>query len=224
MSIIVRVLLNQGDKKFLLAFLKNKKRRKSYMENNWTIEQTKNLFKEVSCASDKGLGLKAAFEAASKTTNRSINSVRNYYYAQLKMFELVPSLAKDLGIEIVKSKRDGFEMFSELEIDNLIKNILIGKGEGKSVRSVIAGLAKDAKEALRLQNKYRSMIAHNKTRVNNIMNLLAKEGKVFFNPYIKKIVDGAEKVDNLAKLSEYLSKLEPTEVGNFLSILGKLSL
>ncbi|MCL2556737.1 MAG: hypothetical protein FWE03_06980 [Firmicutes bacterium] len=194
------------------------------MENNWTIMQTKNLFKEVAIANQKGLGLKAAFTMAAENTNKSINSVRNYYYAQLKMFELVPSLAKDLGIEILKSKRDGFELFSEQEIDDLIKNILIGKGEGKSVRSVIAAQAKDAKEALRLQNKYRSMIAHNKTRVNNIMNLLAKEGKIYYNPYFRQIINGEEKVDNLAKLSEYLSKLEPNEVGSFLNILGKLSL
>jgi len=194
------------------------------MENNWTIEQTKNLFREVSDASKASQGLRIAFERAAEKTGRSINSVRNYYYAQLKMFELVPSLAKDLGIEIVKSKRDGFELFSEKEIDDLIKNILLGKGDGKSVRNVIASLSKDSKEALRLQNKYRSMIAHNKTRVNNIMNILAKEGKVYYNPYYKQVINGEEKVDNLTKLSEYLSKLDPGEVGSFLNILGKLSL
>jgi len=194
------------------------------MENNWTIEQTKNLFREVSNAAKENSGLRIAFERAAKNTNRSVNSVRNYYYAQLKMFELVPSLARDLGIDVVKSKRDGFELFSEKEIDDLIKNILIGKGEGKSVRSVIASLANNSKEALRLQNKYRSMIAHNKTRVSNIMNILAKEGKVYYNPYYKQVINGEEKVDNLAKLSEYLAKLEPAEVGNFLNILGKLSL
>ena len=194
------------------------------MENNWTIEQTKNLFKEVKLANDKNLGLKDAFLKVSKRTNRSVNSVRNYYYAQLKMFELVPSLASDLNIELIKSKREGFEIFTQKEIDDLIRAILIGKANGKSVRAVIASIAKDSKEALRLQNKYRSMVTHNKTRINSLMNQLSKEGKVYYNPYFKQIINGQEKQDNLTKLSEYLSKLEPTEVGSFLNILGKLSL
>ena len=192
------------------------------MENNWTIEQTKSLFAYVKDATTQSRGLRWAFERASGNCNRSVNSVRNYYYSQLKMFELVPNLARDLGIEIVKSKRDGFDLFSQDEIDNLIKTILLGKAEGKSVRAVIASISSSPKEALRLQNKYRSMVAHNKARVTLVMNKLSNEGVIYYNPYLKETVDGSKKNDNLLKLSEYISRLDPGEVGSFLNILGKL--
>lgn len=194
------------------------------MENNWTIEQTKNLFAYVKKASDSNKGLKWAFAKSAEESNRSINSVRNYYYSQLKMFELVPSLAKDLGIEIVKSKREGFELFTQDEIENLMKTILIEKAKGRSVRSIIASMAKDSKEALRFQNKYRSMVAHNRQRVIAIMNALSAEGKVYYNPYIKQVVDGKAQNDNLQRFNEYLSKLDASEVGSFLNILGKLKI
>ncbi len=194
------------------------------MENNWTIEQTKNLFAYVKQAADKNKGLKWAFAKSAAESSRSINSVRNYYYSQLKMFELVPSLAKDLGIEIVKSKREGFELFTQEEIENLMKTILTEKAKGRSVRAIIASIAKDSKEALRFQNKYRSMVAHNRQRVIAIMNALSAEGKVYYNPYIKQVVDGQIQNDNLLKFNEYLSKLDASEVGSFLNILGKLKL
>jgi len=193
------------------------------MENNWTIEQTKALFDAVKSVSEKGEGLKNAFKMVAEDTKKSVNSVRNYYYAQLKMFELVPNLAIDLGVEIVRQKREGFELFLDREIDDLVRMILVEKGKGKSVRATIGLMAKDSKDALRLQNKYRSMVAHNKGRVGRIMSGLDKEGIVYFDPYQKEVVSGADKKDNLAKLSEYISRLDPGEVGNFLSILGKLS-
>ncbi len=194
------------------------------MENNWTIEQTKNLFAYVKQASDSNKGLKWAFAKSAKQSGRSINSVRNYYYSQLKMFELVPSLAKDLGIEIIKSKREGFELFTQEEIENLIKTILKEKAKGRSVRAIIASIARDSKEALRFQNKYRSMVAHNRQRVIAIMNSMSAEGEIYYNPYLKRVIDGEEQNDNLVKFNEYISKLDASEVGSFLNILGKLKL
>lgn len=72
------------------------------MENNWTIEQTKELFALAKTAYSQGKGLKVAFTQMSEKSGKSINSVRNYYYSQLKMFELVPSLAQNIGIETVR--------------------------------------------------------------------------------------------------------------------------
>lgn len=194
------------------------------MENNWTIEQTKNLFSLAKEAFERNVGLKWAFEKVAESSCRSVNSVRNYYYSQLKMFELVPSLARDLGIEVIKSRRDGFELFKEEEITALVKTILLEKAKGKSVRAIIARLSSSPKEALRLQNKYRSMVAHHRRRMLEIMKELDDAGEVYFNPYLKQVVDGGEHADNLARLSEYISKLDADEVGNFLSILGKLKL
>jgi len=191
------------------------------MENNWTINQTKELFLLVKEFSDNNSGLKQAFMIMSQRTGRSLNSVRNYYYSQLKMFELVPNLAHDLGIETVKNHRAEFELFTKEEIDELMVNILTKKAKGISVRAVILEMAKDEKEALRLQNKYRSMVSHHKQKVVEIMNRLSSQKIPYFNPYLKRVVDG-NKGDNIHKLNEYVSKLDADEVAGFLNLLGKL--
>lgn len=192
------------------------------MENNWTIEQTKKLFNLAAKAVNGGNGLATAFNQMSKDCNRSVNSVRNYYYSQLKMFELVPQIATDLGITLISGQRAEFELFSEDEIDTLIENILIGKSQGESVRAVIARLSgADTKKALRLQNKYRSMIAHHRERVNKVMKKLSAANKPYYNPYLKQTVCG-DTPDNYKKLNEYISSLDEKEVGEFLSIMQKL--
>ena len=193
------------------------------MQNNWTIQQTKELFELVKATSEEGKGLFSAFEQMAKRCGRSINSVRNYYYSQLKMFELVPSLAEDLGIVTIKTKREEFELFSDDEIEALVRNILEQKAKGKSVRAVIAEMAHgDAKLALRLQNKYRSMIGHHRAKVTAIMNEMTQEGKVYYNPYTKQLSDSTENTDKLAQLNEYIASLDASEVGNFLTLIKKL--
>ena len=79
------------------------------MDNTeWTIEQTKALFDRCHAARKKGESLSAAFRDIANDTSRSVNSVRNYYYAQAKTFEMVPDVAKKLGIKLNGSGRDRF--------------------------------------------------------------------------------------------------------------------
>ena len=190
------------------------------MENNWSIEQTKNLFAYVKTAANSGKGLVWAFSKMSDETGKSVNSVRNYYYSQLKMFELVPSLARDLDITLISSKRSQFEMFSETEIKTLLENILTAKANGKSVRAAIAEMAGgDEKKALRLQNKYRSMITHHRDKVTAVMNELGAKGIVYYNPYTKSVVRAGENVDNHQKLVEYISSLSESEIDNFFVLM-----
>lgn len=192
------------------------------MENNWTIEQTKTLFSLAREAKEKERGLVWAFSAMSNKTGRSVNSVRNYYYSQLKMFELVPSLAKDLGIELVDSSRERFELFEADEIDELLENVLSGKARGVSVRQVIADMSGgDGKKALRLQNKYRSMILHHREKVNEVMRRIGASGKDYYNPYLKETVAAGSETDNYKKLNDYIASLDEAEVGEFLQIMKK---
>lgn len=192
------------------------------MDNNWTINQTKKLFKLALKANSEGHGLVKAFTQMAEECNKSINSVRNYYYSQLKMFELVPQLAVDLGITTIHGTRTEFELFDEKEINNLIKNILIAKADGKSVRATIAELSGGSnKTALRIQNKYRSMISHHRDRVNAVMKELAATNKPYYNPYLKETVCG-ETPDNYKKLGDYISTLNSGEVDEFLSLMKKL--
>jgi len=192
------------------------------MQNNWSIAQTQKLFGYAFEAISQNKGLMWAFNKTSKESGRSVNSVRNYYYSQLKMFELVPRLADDLKIKLIKSGREQFELFDPQEISDLVKKILVGKANGSSVRSTISVLAKgDAKLALRLQNKYRSMVAHHKDKVQAVMNELAEAGTIFYNPYTKMLVTEATP-DNHKKLTDYIGALNEAEAEGFLTMMKKL--
>ena len=192
------------------------------MQNNWSISQTQKLFGYAYTATEENKGLMWAFLKMAEESGRSVNSVRNYYYSQLKMFELVPKLAEDLHIKLVNSQRGQFELFSDDEIKSLVEKILIGKANGISVRATIAELSGgDNKLGLRLQNKYRSMITHHRSKVVAIMNRLATEGIIFYNPYTKSLITEPDG-DNHKKLTDYIASLDENEVDNFFSLMRKL--
>ena len=192
------------------------------MENNWTIEQTKALFNRAQAAKKEGKGLVWAFTDIANQTGRSVNSVRNYYYSQLKMFELLPRLADDLGIAVPKSERERFTLFTGEEIESLVDTVLTEKAKGQSVRKTIAALSNgDRKQALRLQNKYRSMVLHHRAKVTEIMKRIGERGDNYFNPYTKEVVVAGTEVDNYRLLTEYIGSLDESEVGEFLSIMKK---
>lgn len=193
------------------------------MEKNWSIEQTKRLFEYAYDAYEQKRGLMWAFMQVSNESGKSVNSVRNYYYSQLKMFELVPSLAHDLNIKLINVQRDRFELFESSEIDELVKEILIGKASGISVRATIAQKSEgDSKLALRLQNKYRSMVANHKSKVNKIMDSLAANNITHFNPYTKQVSSERAKVSSHEQLLEYIKELDEREVDSVFEIFKKL--
>lgn len=192
------------------------------MDNNWTIQETKKLFELAYLATQNGKGLSYAFNKMATTCNRSLNSVRNYYYAQLKMFSLIPGLADDLGIKTVDGRRAEFVTFTEREIDELLEYILTEKAKGVSVRAAIATLSGgDAKKALRLQNKYRSLLVHHAKKVTTVMESLARRGVPYFNPYKKSVVT-LDSPDNIRLLTEYVARLDESDAGNFLKLIQKL--
>lgn len=192
------------------------------MNNNtnkvWTIEQTKSLFALCDSHRDAGKSLSSAFAAVAAKTGRSINSVRNYYYGQAKTFELVPEIAKRLGIKPTAVKREAFVPFDASEVDQLIERILVGKARGKSVRATIAEMSGgDGKKALRLQNKYRSVLRSHRVDVERIMRDLDTRGVAYVDPYRR------EESDNFDRLTRYIAALDESKVGKFLSIMEKLT-
>ena len=192
------------------------------MENNWTLAQTKELFMLVAKANAQKSGLGSAFERMAQKSGRSANSVRNFYYSQLKMFQLLPTLASDLEITLPEQKRGSFELFTESEIRSLVENILVGKAAGKSVRAVIASLSKgDTKLALRLQNKYRSMLTHHRAYIVEVMKSLKERGIEYYDPYRRAVGRSGESEDNIGKLTEYIAHLDEQEAGNFLRLIRK---
>lgn len=124
----------------------------------------------------KNQSLSNLFESYSIKSGKAKGTIRNLYYelakksAQDKNFCDKYFNGKPLKVSIIKE-------FNSEEERSLIKQILIGKTKGKSVRSIIMGLSNgDGKTALRLQNKYRNAIKNNKDKVSEIILELQNEG------------------------------------------------
>lgn len=188
------------------------------VNNNWTVEQTRELFALCAKARKNGESLSDAFATVAEHTSRSVNSVRNYYYAQAKTFELVPEVADKLGIATSEIKRERFVPFTEAEVRTLIEHVLISKGRGISVRRAINELAGgDPKTALRYQNKYRSALRARRKLVESVVSDLASRHMPYVDPYARS------ESDNFARLTEYIAALDGSRVGKFLDLIEKLT-
>ncbi|HEY8419774.1 MAG TPA: SANT/Myb-like DNA-binding domain-containing protein [Clostridia bacterium] len=194
----------------------------------WTVEETKRLFDLCAKARKEGKGLKTAFETVAKEVGRKPNSVRNYYYAHLKTLNLMPEMSQKLGIKVLPSKTTSFKTFSEEEIVDLVRHILIEQGKGKSVRSITTEMAKGDKSLmLRLQNKYRSVVFRQRKKTESIMKQLRAEKITFYNPYTKSIVtDGVEEpMDDYAlfsNLKTITASLDDEQVKDLFKGLARL--
>lgn len=163
------------------------------MENIWSLGNIKKLFARVKEAEEKNQSLASVFSQLSKEMNCSTGSVRNYYYSQAKLFRLMPSLAREMGVETAASRAKPFETFDSGEAREILKKALAGKAAGISVRATLSSLARgDAKKALRYQNKYRSLLLHHKKTVREIMDELFAQSIAFYNPYAKTVVRPGE--------------------------------
>lgn len=193
------------------------------MDKNWSIDETKALFDLVYEAAGAGRGLSSAFSEMADRSGKSVGSIRNYYYSQLKLFEMMPTFSSQLGIRTVALRREAFKLFDEREVDALIETVLVGKGEGRSVRATIAKMSGgDKKLALRLQNKYRSTLSCHRDRVQKVMDRLGEEGKVYYDPYLRRVVRGKSDEDNVSRLAEYISRLDGDRMVDVVKmLLGK---
>ncbi len=110
------------------------------------------------------------FEYA-KLSGKAKGTVRNLYYALAKRSREDKEFCdKFLGGKPLEVQT--IEGFSEAEEREVIKRVLLGQNEGRSVRSVIMEITEgDAKKALRYQNKYRNAL---KNKPNLIAELLAE--------------------------------------------------
>lgn len=114
--------------------------------------------------------LQSAFETVAKMTGRRPNSVRNRYYTQLKGQPDSEPL---------------FVPFTEQESDELVKQVLLAKARGLSVRACTLQLADgDTRRMLRYQNKYRAMLKGSPERIRSIREALAAEGHPTPDPYL----------------------------------------
>jgi len=133
--------------------------------SGWSETENQLLWETADEAQQQGLPLKVVFERIAEQTGRRPNSIRNYYYAQ------------------VRERGDGqqhparFVPFTQEEVDWLMEQVLIARAAGQSVRSCLQKLSGgDHSLMLRYQNKYRAVIKSRPEYVREMVERLNEQG------------------------------------------------
>ncbi len=145
----------------------------------WSIVEVDMLKEYLKRASDEKKSLRWAFDSVAASTGRKSNSIRNYYYTVLR--------AQMDSENVIRRKRSEFAVFSHDEIESLMKFMMTGLANGRSVRSLSLELGdNDNAKMLRYQNKFRSMISSHPDIVCKISKDLDDEEIEHINPCRKE--------------------------------------
>lgn len=146
--------------------------RQMRVRGGWRAEETERLWNQVHQANELGEPLRSVFERVGSELGRKPNSIRNFYYAQLKERE-EPELKRALP----------FSTFSEDEVRELLRQVLSARAKGVSVRACVQQLAGgDKTRMLRYQNKYRSTIKGRPQLVCEVMREMETAGEPYVDP------------------------------------------
>ena len=133
--------------------------------SGWSEEENKLLWETADEAQLKGLPLKQVFDRIAEQTGRRPNSIRNYYYAQVRQRE---------GNQAHAPR---FVPFAEDEVEALVEQVLRARAEGHSVRSCLQEMSGGNHSLmLRYQNKYRSVLKNKPELIQKVMDRLHEEG------------------------------------------------
>ncbi len=131
----------------------------------WQEAETARLFSAVQEANAAGAPLRSVFEALSTDLGRRPNSIRNYYYSCLRQ---QPEAAQ---------RAPAFRPFTPEETHELLRQVLIARGEGRSVRACVMSLAQGShSRMLRYQNKYRTILKTRPELIAQVCEELKQEG------------------------------------------------
>ena len=131
----------------------------------WQEAETARLFSAVQEASAAGAPLRSVFESLSGDLGRKPNSIRNYYYACLRQ---QPEAAQ---------RTPAFQPFTPEETHELLRQVLIARGRGQSVRACVMALAQGShSRMLRYQNKYRTILKTRPELIAQVCEELKAEG------------------------------------------------
>ena len=97
--------------------------------SGWSDRENQLLWEMADEAQQQGLPLKAVFEQIARQTGRRPNSIRNYYYAQVRQHD---------GGEPRPAR---FVPFTQQEVDWLMEQVLVARSAGQSVRSCLQKLS-----------------------------------------------------------------------------------
>ncbi|MBQ2956108.1 MAG: hypothetical protein IJE08_06580 [Clostridia bacterium] len=131
----------------------------------WSEEENKLLWETADEAQLKGLPLKQVFEKIASQTGRRPNSIRNYYYAQVRQRE---------GCQPPAPR---FVPFAEEEVTALVEQVLRARAQGQSVRACLQEMSGGNHSLmLRYQNKYRSVLKNRPELIGHLVEKLKEEG------------------------------------------------
>ena len=146
---------------------------KSGRHSGWSEQENQMLWETADEAQQQGLPLKAVFEQIAEQTGRRPNSIRNYYYAQVRQRE------------DAERHPARFVPFTQEEVDWLMEQVLIARAAGQSVRSCLQKLSQgDHSLMLRYQNKYRSVIKSRPDYVRQMVESLNARGIACETPQV----------------------------------------
>ena len=141
--------------------------------SGWSDMENKLLWETADEAQQQGLPLKAVFEQIARQTGRRPNSIRNYYYAQVRQHD---------GGEARPAR---FVPFTQQEVDWLMEQVLVARSAGQSVRSCLQKLSGgDHSLMLRYQNKYRAVIKSRPEYVKELVDKLNEQGVACDTPQV----------------------------------------
>ena len=139
--------------------------RLSNRHSGWSDEESSLLWKTADEAQERGLPLKQVFERIAEQTGRRPNSIRNYYYAQVR--------EREGG----RARAARFVPFTEEEVRTLVETVLRRKAAGQSVRSCLQELSGGNHSLmLRYQNKYRAVLRSHPEIIRQAVEKLKAEG------------------------------------------------
>jgi hypothetical protein len=135
--------------------------------NGYTKEEAESFVKYVCEGKGQGKTLTRIFDEYATNTGRAKGSVRNYYYALLKLTDNED--VKEI-LSGTRLKAETITPFSDEETDKILRAILTQKCKGVSVRRAVLNLSGgDDKLMLRYQNKYRNVAAKDPKRMERLL-------------------------------------------------------
>lgn len=134
-------------------------------KGGWRQDEIDLLFSAVNEAADKGTPLRDVFADVGERLSRKPNSIRNFYYARVRE---TPQLC---------TRQAPFRAFTPDELHQLLRGVLIGRGQGESVRACVTRMSGGDKAGmLRYQNKYRSILKNKPEMLLAVAEELRAEG------------------------------------------------
>ena len=178
----------------------------------WQQSEIEALKARISEAEHSGDSLRSVFDQLARELGRKPNSIRNFYYAQLRTQD-ENSMGRALP----------FETFSPGEVENLLRSVLISRAQGMSVRACVRKLSGGDKTLmLRYQNKYRSTVRTRPDLVHKVMEDLAQEGIPHVSPYAAE--DTQDALPRLAQQAEQSGDIQLQQLFSSLDHLLALAL